>query len=401
MTDEQFIAKLYLHFFGRPAESGAVAHWKDRLGKGATRSDVVEMFMLSPEFIALEKQKQSGQLPSAGAAGKYLDEPRILSTLQAHVASQQRNTSEDKCLVGPQKDTSDVAVAAIAKLSAEVWGSREAVGRLNPRNPGLLNGLAQAFKKVIRRSLTWYTRSLQDFHYQVARSLEQQGNAISAIQRRLRRPDGETELAIQEQLSPYIEFFRGVSPVVDLGCGRGEFLFLLKESGIAAYGVDSDPSACEVARRRLLKIVDEDLFEHLRQLPDRTLGGVFSSRVIEFLPLHLQVELISLCSRKIKPGGVVVIETANPDSRRGFGRASCVDATHLRAVPSEMMKSALESNCFRDVKISVLAPVEGTLTPASKPSDFVDGTQRRAEVLLGASNRLMDSPAYAAVGWRI
>jgi O-antigen chain-terminating methyltransferase len=58
-----------------------------------------------------------------------------------------------------------------------------------------------------------------------------------------------------------VQPFRGLSQVVDLGCGRGEFLELLKQSGIDAYGVDSDPVACNAARRKHLTVLQADLFD--------------------------------------------------------------------------------------------------------------------------------------------
>ena len=67
----------------------------------------------------------------------------------------------------------------------------------------------------------------------------------------------------QEQLAPYAQLFRGMGPVLDLGCGRGEFLELLKEEGVAGYGVDSDRLACDEARKKALKAVNADVIEPL------------------------------------------------------------------------------------------------------------------------------------------
>ncbi len=69
----------------------------------------------------------------------------------------------------------------IAQLSAEVWNSNCAVGRVNPRNPGLLNQVIQVFKKLMQRALSWYTRPLQDFNGAVARAIEEQGRAINSV----------------------------------------------------------------------------------------------------------------------------------------------------------------------------------------------------------------------------
>lgn len=360
-----------------------------------------------------------------------MDEQEILSKLKAHVARHQSFSPDEQRPAQVHANISNIDLSHLSRLSAEVWAAREGVGQLNPRNRGLLNQVAQTFKKALQRSLSWYTRSLQTFNFKVARAIEEQGTAINSVERWLARLESEllklqseipaaierssstkasenevlqeslraAELAVQEQQSPYVELFRGLSPVVDLGCGRGEFLELLKENGVLAHGVDSDRSACEAARRKLLKVVEADVFEHLRQLSDRSLGGVFSARVIEYLSAHQQVKLISLLSEKMKPGGVVVIETMNPESTLGFGRNSRLDPTHVRAIHPELLKSILESNGFADVKICSLAPIEGLLTPVTDVGGMPGNTAPR-HILSNATIRPMGTQAYAAVGRR-
>jgi 2-polyprenyl-3-methyl-5-hydroxy-6-metoxy-1,4-benzoquinol methylase len=325
-----------------------------------------------------------------------MEEQEILSTLRAHVARYQAAAAN-------KLGTTDIGVdpSRIDRLSEEVWNSSNAVGQLNPRNPGLLNRAIQALKKTMQRSLTWYTRPLQEFHGNVSRAIEEHGRAINSFQPTivaLQEAVRTIELATQEQQSPYAQLFRGLSPVVDLGCGRGEFLELLKASGIDAYGVDSDPVACDAARRKHLTILQGDLFDHLRELPERSLGGVFSARVIEYLPSDLRVELISLCAKRLKPDGLVIIETINPESDFPFGRNSRIDPTHLRPIYPEIMKSMLESNGFRDSRICVLAPRVAPVANAAEQAgvraagDGVD-TFSLADGVSGAQ-------AYAAIARR-
>lgn len=464
MTDEQFVANLYRNLLQRSPNIAEAKHWTGVLATGVNRSDIVEAFMSSPEFITLQSQRDRFHISSPSGAGGPQHEQEILSKLQTQVARQQnigyeanataqseaadRELEEGVC--EPDEERREVEAAAITQLSSQLWETKDGVGQLNPRNSGPLNYLAQAAKKALQRLLTWYTRSLQNFHSQVAKALEDHGNDINSLDRSLRRVDTKmlrlgggvsrldnkisnldnkisrlnceisrlddeilklqagylqellraNELATQEQLIPYIDFFRESSPVLDIGCGRGDFLVLLKESGIPSYGVDSDETAVEAGRRKSLRVIKENLLEHLRQLPNRSLGGIFSARVIEFLPAHAQMELIALCSMKIRSGGVLVIETTNPDSGRGYGRISYLDPTHLLAIPPELMKAALESNCFRDVKITVLAPVEESVTQVVPADSAVGRPERYARVLPAVGNRLTVSPVYTAVGWR-
>jgi 2-polyprenyl-3-methyl-5-hydroxy-6-metoxy-1,4-benzoquinol methylase len=355
-----------------------------------------------------------------------MDEQEILLKLKAHVSRHRHFASDDPHPAPSRAGARSIDPSIISGLSAEVWASREAVGQLNLRNPGIVNQLAQAFKKALQRSLSWYTRSLQAFHLSVARAIEEHGTAIASVEQSTARLEDEVreiqsripaltrynrvsesevvqeslwvaERAVQEQQAPYLELFQGRSPVVDVGCGRGEFLELLHQHGIGAYGVDSDPTACDVVRRKQLNVVEADFFEHLQQLPDRSLGGIFSARVIEYLPPHRQVEFIALLSRKTKRDGLVVIETMNPESAIGFGRNDRLDPSHLHAIHPELLKSLLESNSFGDVKLCSMAPVEGRLKAATPSGASFDASPCHRTAGPGGPRRLL-TQAYVAMG---
>jgi len=125
-----------------------------------------------------------------------MDEQAILSSLKAYVARHQTFSPDDQRPAQLPVDASNID--HISRLSAEVWAAREAVGQLNPRNPGLLNRLVQTAKKVLQRSLSWYTRPLQVFHFNVARALEEQGSAINSLERSIRRLEDQI-LKIQNE----------------------------------------------------------------------------------------------------------------------------------------------------------------------------------------------------------
>ena len=206
------------------------------------------------------------------------------------------------------------------------------------------------------------------------------------------------ELANQEQQAPYVQLFRGLYPVLDVGSGRGEFLELLKRTGIHAYGIDSDRQACSAARAKLVEVVEGDLFEHLKSLPEHFLGGVFCARVIEYLPPHLHLELISLCSKTLKSGGLLVIETVNPDSDFPFGRNSRIDPSHLRPVYPEILQSMLESCGFECCGIYIPTPKLVSVA-SSGDSAAVDNTLLSCGHL-APGTALSSAQAYAAMGRR-
>jgi SAM-dependent methyltransferase len=340
----------------------------------------------------------------------FMDEQEILSTLRAHVARAQAVGSNGNGSSGLPGQTARIDTEKLEQLTADMWRLKSSVGQLNPRNPGALNRAVQGFKKFLQRSLSWYTRSLNDYHDSVGHAIDYHARAIAALQEQIAHLGGglpealeETlraaQFAVQEQQAPYAQLFRGFSPVLDIGCGRGEFLEVLKKEGITAYGVDSDRLACEAARKKMLQVIHGDVVEYLRRLPDRSLGGIFSSRMLEYLPSHLQVELVTLCAGKLRPGGILVIETTNPDSDTPFGRGSHIDPTHLRALYPEVLKFMLESNGFEDCRICVLAPQEICVATSGARAVPYDGASNGV-VPLAAELSLSRAPAYSATARR-
>ncbi|MFQ5353912.1 MAG: class I SAM-dependent methyltransferase, partial [Thermodesulfobacteriota bacterium] len=93
-----------------------------------------------------------------------------------------------------------------------------------------------------------------------------------------------SEEIIKERQRRYIEFFKGKDPVVDIGCGRGEFLDLLKEEQIEAIGVDVNKEMLERCRKKGCKVVNSDFMEHMASMPDVSAGGIFSAQFVEHIP---------------------------------------------------------------------------------------------------------------------
>ena len=147
---------------------------------------------------------------------------------------------------------------------------------------------------------------------------------------------------IRERVEGYVPFFAS-GPIVDLGCGRGEFLEAASARGLEAYGIDSDPEAIELCRRLGLDARRDDLFDHLRGLGPASLGGVFCSQVVEHLPPELLPELMVEIARALRPNGVAVIETPNPASFATHVHSFWRDPTHIRPVPDVALGFAARS----------------------------------------------------------
>src|SRR4029079_12813957 len=124
---------------------------------------------------------------------------------------------------------------------------------------------------------------------------------------------GERE-ELRARLADYVERFEGLAPVVALGCGRGEFLELLREKGIAARGVEGNAQAVEVCRTRGLDVALGDLVDFLRAQPAGSLGGVFAAQVVEHLPPAVLQAMLAEAHRALRTDGRLVLETVNTRS---------------------------------------------------------------------------------------
>jgi SAM-dependent methyltransferase len=140
---------------------------------------------------------------------------------------------------------------------------------------------------------------------------------------------------VAESQRPYLDLIRGREPVLDVGCGRGEFLVLLADEGIDASGIDSDAGMVEHSRALGVKAVYGDANEYLESLPDGALGTIFSAQVIEHLRYDELRRLLALARRKLRPGGVLIAETVNPHRMASF-KTFWVDLTHKHPIFPEV-----------------------------------------------------------------
>jgi len=165
-----------------------------------------------------------------------------------------------------------------------------------------------------------------------------------------------TRKEIKERFQVYLPYINESAAVVDLGCGRGEWLELLSEAGIEAHGVDTNRIQVEECRARGLNISEEDFLVHLRGLADGSAGAVTGFHIIEHVSLDALITLVSEVMRVLRPGGVVIFETPNPENVLVGSRYFYLDPTHRHPLPSELMEFLLASRGFDKIEILNLHP---------------------------------------------
>jgi SAM-dependent methyltransferase len=145
-----------------------------------------------------------------------------------------------------------------------------------------------------------------------------------------------SEDVIRERQRPYLSLLGGRQPVLDAGCGRGEFLELLRDAEVQARGVDLDPGMVSRARAKGVDVEQGDLVAHLERLADGSLGVVFAAQVVEHLPYKELLAFLRLAYEKLQPSGLLIVETVNPHAP-GTLKSFWTDPTHQRPLFPEVL----------------------------------------------------------------
>jgi SAM-dependent methyltransferase len=143
------------------------------------------------------------------------------------------------------------------------------------------------------------------------------------------------ETLVRERQRIYLPLLAGCERVVDLGCGRGEMLDLLRGAGIATVGVDSDPYMVAACREKGHEVEEADVLDYLRRQPDGSIPAVFCAQLIEHLTFEQLEELLTLCRSRLRPGGLLIAESVNPHALEAF-KTFYTDLTHQRPIFPEV-----------------------------------------------------------------
>ena len=206
---------------------------------------------------------------------------------------------------------------------------------------------------------------------------------------------------IAARLAGYVESFASASDVLDVGCGRGEFLALLQARGVRARGIDVNDSMVEVCVQKGLEASKADALEYLRAQPPGSLGGLLAAQVVEHLDPSYLTSLLDAAYAALRPGAPIVLETINPACWFAFFESYVRDITHVRPLHPDTLKFLLQASGFSGVEIRYQAPY---------PEH--DKLQRVAPAALGGAGETLNANVdklnsllftyldYAAIGTR-
>jgi O-antigen chain-terminating methyltransferase len=169
----------------------------------------------------------------------------------------------------------------------------------------------------------------------------------------------------------YLPYFTGRREVLDIGCGRGEFLELMHDAGVAARGIDLSQESVDLCRQKGLQAAVADLFAYLAELPEASLDGIFSAQVVEHLPPERLPDMIRLAASRLERDGVLAIETPNPECLAIFASHFYLDPTHTRPVPHPLLGFYMEEYGLGGIEVHRLSPaIESMPALAGLSEDF-------------------------------
>ena len=193
----------------------------------------------------------------------------------------------------------------------------------------------------------------------------------------------------------YLRYFSGRKKVLDIGCGRGEFLSLMQENGISAEGVDIYEPYTDYCNMKGLKAVCGDGADFLAKAEG--VDGIFVGQVVEHLKPHEIIRLCNTAYERLEGGGCIVIETPNPTSLSIYTNAFYIDPSHIKPVHPLTMQYYLEKAGFRDIEIIY---TESSRPPFEIPAlrcEAAENTAEFNEAMKKVSDMMFGSQDYAIV----
>lgn len=207
---------------------------------------------------------------------------------------------------------------------------------------------------------------------------------------------------IRERSLPYLDIIREAdagtpeAPVLDVGCGRGDWLDIMREHGLTARGVDTNRVFLDICRGRGLEVLGGDAVEVLRGLDAGSVGAITGMHIAEHLPFEVLVALLDEAKRVLRVGGILALETPNPENLMVASHLFYMDPTHRNPLPPEALKWIVEARGFAETRIERWTVARDLGAPPLLDAEMPGAAS--VNVLL---KQLQAAPDYAIIARRI
>jgi SAM-dependent methyltransferase len=205
-----------------------------------------------------------------------------------------------------------------------------------------------------------------------------------------------TRADIKERITVYLPVILAAkagtakAPILDIGCGRGEWLELLKKHDLIGHGVDLNRVMVSQCQELELDVINADAIEYLRTLKTDSLGAVTGMHIIEHIPFKRLIALFDEVLRVLKPAGVAIFETPNPENLIVGACNFYYDPTHINPLPPEPMRFVMETRGFGSIEILRLHPNE-------ESAMLREGSEQLKQIVNGL---LFGAQDYALVAYK-
>jgi O-antigen chain-terminating methyltransferase len=206
---------------------------------------------------------------------------------------------------------------------------------------------------------------------------------------------------VSERVGAYLDDILAVAselPVLDVGCGRGELLEQLEAADAPCYGIEVDPAYAALGRERGLDVRLVDARAHMESLEPASLRALSAIQVVEHLATDDVIGLLDHAMRAIEPGGLLVLETPNPDNLIVGASSFYLDPTHLHPIPPLLLAFLVEARGFVDVEVRPLARRE--LQPMAPPAPDQPWSEDLGRVVAVLNTWLFGAQDYAVLARR-
>jgi O-antigen chain-terminating methyltransferase len=400
-SDADFINAAYRAILRRAPDERGFKHYLQALrGGGSPKILILRDFLLTSEGQATGVRIQGLALPAlldqwrrkrfVGPIIAWIHAVLRLGTLADRQATQEEKQARETQELGRLiNETSDLLMHRIIALKTQFAGQAGTIeiDALKNDHESTKTRVARLETEVVRESAEARTKevplALEPFYAAFGDHFREDRSVIRA--------------RFQLYLALVREAGAGTAeaPIVDVGCGRGEWLDILQECGLIGRGIEVNRAFIDMCRERGLEVLEGDAIQALRGMPDGSAGAITSMHVIEHLPLERAIALLDEARRVLRPHGLIILDTPNPENLSVGHQWFYMDPTRRPPMPPEALRWTVEARGFSEVRIERLVTAQDRNIPKPVSKD-VPGAEA-INALLASMNA---SRAYAIFGKR-
>lgn len=371
LDEEEFLHTAYRIVLGRGIDQSGLDHYLPALRDGRiTVAGLLGSLRFSPEGEArgvaipgLKAAWMADRATRAPIVGRLVrsimqvaTRTRTLRRLQRRLATSDKRQRElvaaingslksvRRSLAKTASDTAKVqaAVERLEGIQAEIAASRQMIAQETLQ--------LRSFIEQASATLPPSSPEAQQLREMADHSLD---SLYLAFENRFRGSPSE----IATRQAHYLGMFQSLEPIaaggllLDIGCGRGEWLNLLKEANVSARGIDLNSAMVEEAKTKGLDVIEANAIDYLREQPKNSLAAITGFHIVEHLSFDELVQLFDVAWRALSPGGAILFETPNPENLVVGACTFHYDPTHNRPLPPDFLRFLAEARGYGEARI--------------------------------------------------